>query len=312
MDKKFGVIALVGAPNAGKSTLSNSLLGQKVTITSPKVQTTRNVIKAILVENDTQLVILDTPGVFLPRSDKILERVIVKSAWQGIRSADFVCLLIDAQQGLNEENLRILKDLQKDGFSPAAIINKVDLVKKEKLLTIAGQLIENQIEDIFMISALQKDGIDKLKEFMLSKCNSGQWQYDEDDITDMPIKAMATEITREKLFMHLEQELPYCITVKNDSFEIKNGLLIIHQSILVTKENQKGIVLGKNGSLLKQVGSESRKDITEISGLKTSLYLHVKVKKDWMSHVENYEIADIDKFPKNKPVKNKSTKNKKK
>lgn len=305
MTKKFGVIALVGAPNAGKSTLSNTLLGQKVTITSPKVQTTRNVIKAILVEDDTQLVLLDTPGVFLPRSDKILERVIVKSAWQGIRSADFVCLMIDAQRGLNEENLRILKDLQKDGFKPAAIINKVDLVKKEKLLTVAGELIENGIEDIFMISALEKDGIEELKKFLLSKCQDGNWQYDEDDITDVPIKSMATEITREKLFLYLEQEIPYCVTVKNDSFEIKNGLLIIHQSILVTKDNQKGIILGKKGSLLKRIGSEARADITKASGMKTSLYLFVKVKKDWMSHVENYEIADIDKVPKNKPVKHK-------
>ncbi len=298
--KKFGTIALVGAPNAGKSTLSNTLLGQKVTITSPKVQTTRNVIRAILVEGETQLVLLDTPGVFLPRHDKILERVIVKSAWQGIRSADHVALLIDAQTGLNEENLRILKDLKKDGFTPAAIINKVDLVKKEKLLIIAGQLIENEITDIFMISALQNDGIKELKEFLFSKCSEGPWQYDEDDITDVPLKSMATEITREKLFLHLHQELPYAITVKNDSFEIKNGLLIIHQSILVTKENQKGIILGKKGSLLKQVGSEARKDISEISGMKTSLYLHVKVKKDWMNHVENYEIADLEKLPKKK------------
>lgn len=305
MTEKFGVIALVGAPNSGKSTLSNTLLGQKVTITSPKVQTTRNVIKAILVEDETQLVILDTPGVFLPRSDKILERVIVKSAWQGIRSADFVCLMLDAQQGLNEENLRILNDLKKDGFTPAAIINKVDLVKKQKLLVITAELIENGIDDIFMISALENDGVKELKEFLLNKCQAGHWQYDEDDITDTPIKSMATEITREKLFIHLDQELPYCITVKNDSFEIKNGLLIIHQSILVTKENQKGIVLGKKGSLLKQVGSEARKDISKISGMKTSLYLHVKVKKDWMSHVENYEITDIEKIPNSKIPKKK-------
>ncbi len=305
MTEKFGVIALVGAPNSGKSTLSNTLLGQKVTITSPKVQTTRNVIKAILVEGKTQLVLLDTPGVFLPRSDKILERVIVKSAWQGIRSAHFVCLMLDAQQGLNEENLRILNDLKKDGFTPAAIINKVDLVKKEKLLVITAHLIENGIDDIFMISAIQNDGVKELKEFLLSKCQSGPWQYDEDDITDTPIKSMATEITREKLFSHLDQELPYCIAVKNDSFEIKNGLLIIHQSILVTKENQKGIVLGKKGSLLKQVGVEARKDISEISGMKTSLYLHVKVKKDWMSHIENYEIHDIEKVPNVKAIKNK-------
>ena len=211
-----------------------------------------------------------------------------------------MALLIDAQRGLDEENLRILKDLQKDGFNPTVIINKVDLIKKIKLLAISGQLLENGVIDIFMISALENDGIKELKEFLLSKCQDGPWQYDEDDITDVPIKSMATEITREKLFLHLHQELPYSITVKNDSFEIKNGLLIIHQSILVTKDNQKGIILGKKGSLLKQVGSEARKDITEISGMKTSLYLHVKVKKDWMNHVENYEIADLKKLPNKK------------
>src|SRR3989338_2039969 len=151
MTQKFGIIALVGAPNAGKSTLTNALLGQKISIVSPKVQTTRNVIKAILVEGETQLILLDTPGVFLPRSDKILERLIVKSAWQGIRDAHFIAFLIDAERGLDEENLRIIKELKKNDFKPAIIINKVDLVKKPKLLDVIKSLTEIGLEDIFMI-----------------------------------------------------------------------------------------------------------------------------------------------------------------
>ncbi len=300
MTQKFGTIALVGAPNSGKSTLSNTLLGQKVTITSPKVQTTRNVIRAILVEDQTQLVLLDTPGVFLPRHDRILERIIVKSAWQGIRSADFVAFLIDANRGLDKENLRILNELKQDGFKPAVIINKVDLIQKEKLLLISTKLIENEIEDIFMISALKNDGVDELKEFLLSKCLPGPWQYDEDDITDVPIKSMAAEITREKLFLYLNQELPYSVTVLTDSFEYEGNRLIIHQSILVTKDTQKGIILGKKGALIKKIGSEARKEIAQIAGMRTSLHLFVKVKKDWMNHVENYEIVDVEKLPKNK------------
>ncbi len=299
MTEKFGVIALVGAPNSGKSTLSNTLLGQKVTITSPKVQTTRNVIRAILVEEDTQLVLLDTPGVFIPRHDKILERVIVKSAWQGIRSADFVCLLIDANRGLDSGNLRILQEVKEAGFNPAVIINKVDAIQKEKLLIISSKLIENEVTDIFMISALKNDGIKELKEFMLNKCQEAPWQFHEDDITDVPIKSMAAEITREKLFRYLNQEIPYSVTVLTDSFEYSGDKITIHQSILVTKDSQKGIILGKKGTLLKKIGSEARKDIAEAAGCRVSFFLFVKVKKDWMNHVENYEIFDVEKLPNN-------------
>lgn len=301
MTKKFGIIALVGAPNAGKSTLTNALLGQKVSIVSPRVQTTRNVIKAILVEGDTQLVLLDTPGVFLPRSDKILERLIVKSAWQGIRDAHFICFLIDAERGLDEENLRIINELKKDNFKPAIIINKVDLVKKHRLLETVKSLVDIGLEDIFMISATTGDGLSQLKEFMLKQCASGPWAYHEDDITDAPMRAIASEITREKLFMRLDRELPYSITVKTDDYKIaENGLITIHQTIFVVKDSQKGIILGKSGSLIKEVGIESRQEIGEIAGAKVNLFLFVKVKKDWMNDLESYEMNDIGKLPKRK------------
>ena len=301
MTQKFGIIALVGAPNAGKSTLTNALLGQKISIVSPKVQTTRNVIKAILVEGETQLVLLDTPGVFLPRSDKILERLIVKSAWQGIRDSHFVCFLIDAERGLDTENQRIITELKKNDFKPAIIINKVDLVKKTRLLEIIQALIDIGLEDIFMISATTGDGLPQLKEFMLKKCAEGPWQYDEENITDAPMRGIASEITREKLFLKLDKELPYSLTVKTDSYKIaENGVITINQTIFVLKESQKGIILGRNGSLIKEVGMESRQEISEIAGAKVNLFLFVKVKKDWMNDLESYEMNDMGKLPSKK------------
>jgi len=298
--KKFGTIALVGAPNAGKSTLTNALLGQKISIVSPKVQTTRNVIKAILIEQETQLVMLDTPGVFIPRSDKILERLIVKSAWQGIREANFVCFLIDAERGLDTENTRIINELKKNNFKPAIIINKIDLVKKSKLLEIIAALTSMQLEDIFMISAINNDGLDKLKEFMLTKCEIGEWIYDEENITDAPMRAIASEVTREKLFLYLDKEIPYSLTVKTDDYKVDSatGNITIHQTIFVLKDSQKAIILGRGGSLIKQIGIEARRDLKEIAQAKVALYLFVKVKKDWMNDLESYEINDLGELPK--------------
>lgn len=302
MAKKFGNIALVGAPNAGKSTLTNALLGQKISIVSPKVQTTRNVIRAIIVEGETQLVILDTPGVFLPRSDKILERLIVKSAWQGIRDADFVCFLIDAERGLDAENKRIIEELKKNNFKPAIIINKIDLVKKPKLLTMIQEITQMGLDDIFMISALNNDGVERLKKFLLDKCQLGDWQFDEENITDAPMRMVASEITREKLFLRLDRELPYSITVKTDSYEVDpvSGDIRINQTIFVLKESQKGIILGRGGSLIREIGYEARKEIGEIAGGRVALYLFVKVKKDWMQDLESYEFIDVEKLPKKK------------
>lgn len=302
MTKKFASIALVGAPNAGKSTLTNALLGQKISIVSPKVQTTRNVIRAIIVEGDSQLVILDTPGVFLPRSDKILERLIVKSAWQGIRDADFVCFMIDAQRGLDEENIRIIKELKTHGYIPAVILNKIDLIKKNTMLEMIKNLTEMGISEIFMISAATGEGLDRLKKFMLDQCKEGDWIYDEENITDAPMRAIASEITREKLFLKLNQELPYSLTVKTDSYKIDEvGNITIHQTIFVLKDSQKGIILGRNGQLIKEIGMEARKEIAEMAqAKKVSLYLFVKVEKDWMQHIENYEMVDVEKLPKKK------------
>lgn len=300
-NKTHGTIAIVGAPNAGKSTLTNALLGQKLSIVSPKVQTTRNSIKAILIEEQTQLIIIDTPGIFIPRDDKILERVIVKSAWQGLRDSDHICFVIDATVGLNRENLRIIEDLKKENLQITMLINKTDLAKKITILEIMAGLVELGFQDIFPISAETKDNVEKVKKFLCEKCLNPGWIYDEDQITDAPMRFIASEITREKLFLKLNQELPYALAVKTDSYEVlRNGEIKIHQTILVTKESQKSIVVGKNGSMIKEISQESRADIAEIAGTKIHLFLFAKVQKNWMNDSENYEKLDTEKLPSKK------------
>ncbi len=297
--KKHGFIAIVGAPNAGKSTLTNALLGQKLSIVSPKVQTTRNSIKAIVIDGDTQMVVIDTPGIFIPRQDKILERIIVKSAWQALRDSDHICLVIDASLGMTEENIRIAQDLKKENCKLTALINKIDLVKKGAVLEMMVKLVELGFEDIFPISAATKDGLEKVKKFLCEKCLHPNWIYDEEQITDAPMRFIAAEITREKLFLKLNRELPYSLAVKTDKYEVlDNGQIKIHQTIFVTRESQKSIILGKNGTMIKQIGEESRLDIGQISGVKTHLFLFVKVKANWMNSVENYEMIDVEKLPK--------------
>lgn len=296
--KTHATIALIGAPNAGKSTLTNALLGQKLSIVSPKVQTTRNSIKAIVIEGEVQLILLDTPGIFIPREDKILERIIVKSAWQALRDADHVCLVIDAASGLNRENLRIISDLKKENLIPTIVLNKIDLVKKSSLLEVIAKLAEFGFNEIFMISAEKKDGVEDLKKILCQKCQNSGWIYGEDQITDAPMRFIASEITREKLFLSLNQELPYSLTVKTDSYEVlDNGQIKIHQTILVLKESQKNIIIGKKGAMIKKIGSESRYDLAEIAQTKIHLFLFVKVKKDWMNDIESYEMADVEKLP---------------
>ncbi len=298
-NKKHGHIAIVGAPNAGKSTLTNALLGQKLTIVSPKVQTTRNSIKAIVIEGETQMIVIDTPGIFIPREERILERIIVKSAWQALRDADHICLMIDATVGMTEENIRIAKDLKKENPHITAIINKLDLVKKGTVLEIMAKLVELGFEDIFPISAETKDGVEKIKKFLCEKCLHPQWIYDEEQITDAPMRFIASEITREKLFVKLNRELPYSLTVKTDKYEVlNNGQVKIHQTIFVTRESQKSIILGKNGVMIKEIGEEARRDFSEIAGTKVHLFLFVKVKPNWMNSVENYEMIDVEKLPK--------------
>ncbi len=288
--KKFAQIALIGAPNAGKSTLTNFLVGQKISIVSPKVQTTRNTIKAIMVEDETQIVFLDTPGVFIPQTIRPLERAIVRAAWQAIKEADFVCLLIDAAKGLGDNNQQILKDLEFHKIKPIIIINKIDSIAKEKSLAIIAGLADQGFENIFLVSATTGDGVDDLKKHLISITQEGEWQFNNDEITDAPMKFVASEITREQLFLKLSQDLPYSLYVKTDSWEdLNNGQVKIHQTIFVLKESQKMIVLGKAGSMIKQIGEEARREIGEILGTKVHLFLFVKVEANWINKKESYE-----------------------
>jgi len=285
-EQKCGIIALIGPPNAGKSTLSNYLVGQKVSIISPKVQTTRNTIKAIFVEGETQIVFLDTPGIFIPNKNRILERVIVKSAWQAIKDADQVCLLLDASNGCDNHIKGIIADLHKHEITPIIVINKIDLVKKAKLLTVIHELIQVLNVDepqIFMINANNGDGVEPLKNHLLNITKKSPWIFPGEEITDAPVKYMACEITREKLFLKLHEDLPYSIHVVNDSWQnLDNGDVKIYQTIYVLRESQKPIVVGKGGSMIKEIGELSRADIAKMLGVrKVHLFLVVKV-KNWM------------------------------
>lgn len=299
LNKFHGHIAITGAPNAGKSTLVNALLEQKLAIVSPKVQTTRNSLRAIITEGETQMIIIDTPGIFIPKNDRILERIIVKSAWQALRDAEHICFLIDANLGLNEENRRILTELKAEELPITVVINKIDLIKKSKILNIINDVVGLGLDDILPISATTNDGIDNLRNLLWGQCKNHGWLYDENEITDASSRYLASEITREKLFLNLDQELPYSVSVKTDSFEmLDRNQIKVMQTIFVLKETQKSIILGKKGAMIKKIGQEARIDITDLLGKKTHLFLFVKVQENWMRNIENFEKFELDKLPK--------------
>ena len=286
--QKFANIALIGAPNAGKSTLTNQLVDQKISIVSPKVQTTRNSIKAILTQDQTQLVFVDTPGIFIPKKERTLERAIVRNAWQAIKECDFVCLIIDSTKGFLPNIIGILDDLKKHNIKPIIVLNKIDLIAKPKLLGIISEFNNRNLTDIFFTSATMGEGVIKLKEFLFSLALDSPWQFDENDISDAPMKYLASEITREKIFLNLQQDLPYCIKVETEQWQnFDNGDIKIKQKIIVLKESQKTIVLGKKGSMIKKIGQESRIDIEKLTESKVHLFIFVKVDEKWLSNI-NY------------------------
>lgn len=283
--QKILTVALAGAPNAGKSTLTNYLVGEKVSIISPKVQTTRDLIRGIFIEDNTEIIFIDTPGVFIPKKARLLERKIVKTAWSGIRSAELACLLIDSTEGFTKKIKMILDEFKKKEINNILVLNKVDLVKKPKLLDLTQQITEYypDFKEIFMISAKTGEGVDKLKDYLMKQAVEGEWIFKDDEITDAPIKFLASEITREKLFLKLEQELPYAIDVATENWEeFRNGDIKIQQVIYVLRENQKSIILGKRGNLIKEIGSEAREEIGKFLNRKVHLFLFVKLKEDWI------------------------------
>jgi len=296
-DTRCGFIALIGAPNAGKSTLLNALVGSKVTIVSHKVQTTRALIRGITVQGQSQLVFVDTPGIFSPR--RRLDRAMVTTAWSGAHEADLVGVLIDARKGLDEEVDGILGRLGEVRSPHFLILNKIDVVAKETLLTIAKNANEKAVfEATFMVSALTGDGVPDLKAWLAQRVPPGPWLYPPDQMSDAPMRQLAAEITREKLFDRLHQELPYHSTVETEVWkELRGGDIRIEQTIYVERESQRKIVLGKGGRTIKAIGEAARKEIAEIAETKVHLFLFVKVREGWGEDPERYRAMGLE-FPK--------------
>ena len=278
---RAGFVAVIGAPNAGKSTLVNALVGQKVAIVSPKAQTTRARLMGIALEDAAQILLVDTPGIFEPR--RRLDRAMVAAAWGGAGDADLILLVIDADAGINRAAERILEGLSEREHPLWIVLNKVDLVKKEKLLGLSVQLTERLNPDkVFMISASQGDGVPDLKSALAAAMPDGPWLYPEDDVSDATDRMIAAELTREQVVNQLHQELPYATVVETETWEDRpDGSTEIRQQILVERDSQKAIVIGKGGSRLKSIGAAAREEIAHHLGRKVHLYLHVKVNPRW-------------------------------
>jgi GTPase len=294
---RCGFIALIGAPNAGKSTLLNALVGSKVSIVSRKVQTTRALVRGITAAGSSQLIFVDTPGIFTPR--RRLDRAMVTSAWSGAHEADLVGLLIDARKGIDEEAEAILDRLADLKPAKALILNKIDLVAKDTLLTLTEAAnAKVPFAATFMISALSGDGVGDLKKWFAERMPEGPWLYPPDQMSDAPLRQLAAEITREKLFERLHQELPYHSTVETEAWkELRGGGARIEQTIYVERDSQRKIVLGKDGSMIKAIGAAARKEIAEIIEAKVDLFLFVKVRESWGDDPERYRAMGLE-FPK--------------
>ena len=294
---RCGFVALIGAPNVGKSTLFNALVGAKISIVTPKVQTTRRLIRGIAIAGEAQLIFVDTPGIFSPR--RRLDRAMVGSAWSSTQDADLVALLIDARKGLMDDDETILRALLDIRAQKVLVLNKVDLVKKPALLELTLKLNERaSFAATFMISALSGNGVADLKNWFAAHVPAGPWLYPEDQISDAPARQLAAEITREKLYLRLHQELPYQSTVETEVWkELKEGAVRIEQTIYVERESQRKIVLGKGGQAIRAIGAAARADIAAAIEQPVHLFLHVKVRQGWGDDPERYREMGLE-FPK--------------
>ena len=280
-DTRCGSVAVVGAPNAGKSTLVNALVGQKVAIVSAKVQTTRTRLMGIAVDKNAQLLLVDTPGIFSPR--RRLDRAMVRAAWDGAHGADVVLLVVDAKAGLKDDARAIITSLGARPEPKMLALNKVDIAAKPRLLDLAAQANAMvPFAETFFISAETGDGVPELKTALAAALPAGPWEYPEDQLVDATTRLLAAEITREQLYNRLHAELPYASTVETEKWEERrDGSTVIHQQILVERDSQKAIVLGAKGAMIKAIGEAARGGIAELTGRKIHLFLHVKVKEDW-------------------------------
>src|SRR5689334_10113665 len=296
-ETRCGFVALIGAPNVGKSTLVNALVGSKVTIVSRKVQTTRALIRGIVIEDNAQIILVDTPGIFLPK--RRLDRAMVSTAWSGAHDADLVCVLLDAKAGIDEEADGILTKVAGVGHEKILVLNKIDLVPREKLLALA-KAANDRIAFVktFMVSALSGDGVEDLRHTLGEMVPAGPFLYPEDQMSDAPMRQLAAEITREKIYRKLHQELPYQSTVETDSWtERKDNSVRIEQTIFVERESQRKIVLGKGGATIKAIGADARREIAEILEVPVHLFLFVKVRENWGDDPDRYRQMGLE-FPK--------------
>jgi GTP-binding protein Era len=294
--RRCGFIAVLGAPNAGKSTLVNALVGSKVAIVTHKAQTTRSSLRGIAVEGASQLIFIDTPGIFAPK--RRLDRAMVTSAWGVAQDADLVCVLIDAQRGFDVEAQAIAERLAPLRQPKILVINKIDLVPKPSLLALSARLNEAAaFETTFMISALTGDGVADLKRWLAARVPQGPWHYPEDQLTDAPLRQFAAEITREKLYLRLHQELPYRSTVETEVWkQLKDGSVRIEQTIFVERESQRKILLGKEGRTIKAIGAEARREIAAAIEAPVHLFLFVKVREGWGDDPARYREMGLE-FP---------------
>ena len=298
---RCGFVAVIGAPNAGKSTLVNALVGSKVAIVSPKVQTTRMTVRGVAIKDDAQVVFVDTPGIFKPR--RRLDRAMVKAAWSGAGDADAVILIVDAQdvvaksEGLAaRDTVAIIEKLDQGKRKTALLLNKIDAMKREALLPLAEKLNQaGKFEATFMISALNGDGLGDVMEWCVERVPEGPWLYAADQAADIPLRLLAAEITREKIFARLHDELPYATAVRTEAWEErKDGSVKIDQTVYVQREGQKAIALGKGGRTIKEIGAASRADLEELLDRRVHLFLFVKVREDWPEAREHYDELGLE------------------
>jgi GTP-binding protein Era len=294
MTHRCGFVAVVGAPNAGKSTIVNALVGQKVAIVSPKAQTTRTRLMGVAMDGETQIVLIDTPGIFAPT--RRLDRAMVAAAWNSLDQAEAILVMIDAAAKLGERAERVLQGIEGRPEKKFLVLNKVDLTRKDKLLTTATTLNERvAFDETFFISASTGDGVPELKAALSKLMPEGHWHFPEDEVSDAPERMLAAEITREQLYRQLHEELPYQSTVETEKFTTrKDGSAEIHQQILVARDNQRAIILGHKGERIKEIGSKSRAELAELLGRTVHLFLHVKVKANWDEDRGVYRDMGLD------------------
>ena len=294
MTKKCGFVAVIGPPNAGKSTLSNALVGQKVAIVTQKAQTTRMRLRAVVMHEEAQIILVDTPGIF--DAKQRFDRAMVNEAWMGVEDADQVLVVLDAARADSKEIDLMLDGLAKSKKKVSLVLNKIDTVANESLLALVKQLNERvAFEDTFLISALKGDGLDRLKDTLTAAMPEGPWLYPEDQAADIPSLLLASEVMREKLFLRLHQELPYALTVETDKWENKkDGSVRIEQTVFVRRDGQKAIVLGKGGGTMKEISSEARLELEDMFQRRVHLFVFVKVRKNWQEDPERYRMLGLD------------------